>query len=263
MTIAYFYAQFTIRDMVDIASLIFIRIVAVVSVAEGFQKRHQQIDMLNKLTMIDAVFSNELKTKFRKGLERRETVGFFLKLLGVVLLNEFIIIIFVLNVGQLVLLQYWATYCVSWYLATASNIQTSFYVRSVLLRFKLLNERIELLSLKSSRQAISYSLVNSKEGTAINQLCAMRKLYHRLWEISNLINECFKWTLLVNIVNDFLSMVANFFWLFTWFADPIPEEALGIVPNIFLSVINVIHIVLIAHNCHFAVLEVSESCTQS
>ena len=247
-----------LRDIIDVASLITIRLGALVCVTEAFLNRSQQIDILNKLAMIDATLSNELEASSRDDSESRQTLGYFRKWVSAILLNEITVAIIIIIDSNPVYLEPWLSSCVSWYLTTVGYIQTTLYVRSVLVRFKVLNKRNELLRLEVGRPDTSCSMINqSMETETIEQLSVIRKLYQNLWEVSHSINECFKWSLLVNIGNDFFRLAANLYWLFTWLANPVAADALGISPNLFWGISNVIHIVLIAHNCHFTVLEVS------
>lgn len=54
----------------------------------------------------------------------------------------------------------------------------------------------------------------NKNSSLYEQLMALKQIYGKIWDITNLINDCFGWSLLVIVTEYFIEFTSNGYWLF-------------------------------------------------
>ena len=254
--------QAPIESIVGIITLASLRFIGLIFLMEAFVKRAKHIQILNKLIAIDAIFLNQLNVPIRYNIEKRQTVGFMLTVVSLVLMIIVPSAIIVFSGQNEMPLEFWIACQPAFLWSTISYVQTIIYVKLVQFRFSLLNKQLNrLIALNANGDTIQHFLdkelmINRRiQLDDVEKLMILRRIYHQLWEVSNLINECFKWSLPVNIANDFLSLVTNLYWIFLWIIDASNTRAAYAVTKILWTIVNCMNVCLLAHNCHSAVLE--------
>lgn len=53
-----------------------------------------------------------------------------------------------------------------------------------------------------------------KNSSLYEQLMALKQIYGKIWDVTNLINDCFGWSLLVIVTEYFIEFTSNGYWLF-------------------------------------------------
>lgn len=95
--------------------------------------------------------------------------------------------------------------------------------------------------------------------TALDQLVIVRELYDRLWDLTQLINDCFGWSLLINTANDFVSVTSNCYLIFLLTKFGL-SDTMRIVSAICWTVPHVINLLGITYCCYSTIREVRDGC---
>lgn len=91
--------------------------------------------------------------------------------------------------------------------------------------------------------------------TALDQLVIVRELYDRLWDLTQLINDCFGWSLLINTANDFISVTSNCYLIFLLTKFGL-SETMRILSAICWTVPHVINLLGITYCSYSTIREV-------
>lgn len=96
-----------------------------------------------------------------------------------------------------------------------------------------------------------YENINAIHDTySFDRLIIARNLYHRLWNESNLINERFRYSMICNIGNDFVSILSNFYWIFMSLLRNNLLRNVSVFGCISWSFISIFHILTLFKTCH-------------
>lgn len=71
-------------------------------------------------------------------------------------------------------------------------------------------------------------------------------------------NECFRWSLPVNIGNDFFSLLSNLYWLFLCILRTPSLKGMSMTSCCMWSILNIMHIFVVSRECHTTVEEATK-----
>lgn len=90
---------------------------------------------------------------------------------------------------------------------------------------------------------------------ALDQLLIVRDLYDRLWDLTQLINACFGWSLLINTANDFISITSNCYLIFLLAKFGL-SDIMRIVSSVCWTIPHIINLLGITHLCSTTIKKV-------
>lgn len=150
-------------------------------------------------------------------------------------------------------MKYWGLYFIPLLLSSLKYFQFTIYaglikrklhVLVVLLRnmrIKDCNER------KNTNETVKVDLLNMHL-----EFIHIRRCLHLLWEANQLINDCFHWTLLFLIGNDFAVLVKNLYWIFFWLEKSTHIGWPSFLLSCQWSLMNISHFGIVCNVCYEA-----------
>lgn len=193
-----------------------IRVHAGVVLIESYVKRSIQLKLLEKFDEIEIIFKEKFKIKTNGDRLRRRfrqpIIGWaakFLVLLSMVLVGVFMAHSYRLLIGIAMTLP-------PLYISTLFYVQLMVYLDVLKYNIETINDRLVKLgdSPRSHWTRLNRQPVPATEMMDVpQQLIYLRICYSKTWEASVLINRCARWSLLLGINNDFVSSIANCYWI--------------------------------------------------
>lgn len=254
-----------------------VRLLEILILLEAFVKRYHEVRFLESLLQIDAILRNclHIDLKYKK-LQRDGLIKSFIWI-GIFLAIEVTII--GLWSKDTTRLYFCLTYLIPFLISSLTYYQIIIYVDLVQHRFKVLKRIISEMDANQqptnretgltpvepnycTRKVSNNLFCNDFSGKMhvnfdsafeehiFERFAIIRDVYFRLWEETTLINERFQWSMVMNIGNDFLSLLSNFYWLFMCMFHNTICEDMSITGVFMWSIINVLHIFMLSRACH-------------
>lgn len=248
-------------------SMLSIRLVACIIVAEAIFKLNKQIEFFRRIIRVDHILSHKLRIEIDYKKEQIQNN---------ILTAVWIVMCFVCIICVLIALNtinistttgFWLWYSVSFTVYSIHYHRIVLYVHLILLRYKSINQFIEkvcsiewkkaespeyFLAFKQMSQ-VGYDRI--EQPMTISQLADIRKAYQILYETTDLINDMFRWSLPLCIGIDFHQLVVNFYLTFVVLLMSTEWNAL--LMNTTWGIINIGHLICLSHACHCTRKEVS------
>lgn len=242
---------FISAKFMSVVHLIGIWISQLITLIESLIKRREQIEFLDKLREIDYIFEKKIGYSFKyKALQRN--IIFHMIGWGILYtLLESYLFLLVLDVDSKfgLFLRYWAIHMLPFSICCLRYFQIIIYVLFLKLRFKFLNK----------------ALMETKH--EIENLTLLKNVYSKLWNLSNLINQSFGLSILINIATNFISITINFYFVFLSLKmNNNPKdilEALWSYGDIFWLIPYLLNVFMLASVCHSTADIVSLICLWS
>lgn len=185
-------------NIMSVVHLIGIWISHLITLIESLIKRRQQIEFLEKLREIDYIFEKRIGYNFKYKSLQRSIIFHMIGWGSLYTLLESYLFILLLDVDYKFgrFLRNWAIHMIPFSFCCLRYFQVITYVLFLKLRFRFLNK----------------SLVETKH--EIENLTLLKSVYSKLWNLSNLINQSFGLSILINIATNFISITINFYFVF-------------------------------------------------
>lgn len=188
-----------------VGGLVFIGLLVThfLNIFQAFTSRNEQLEIYQKFDEIDFLLQNQLlvNINYRK-LRNRLFIKYFI-ILAIVLS------IHVASIASVII----SAYNVRYYLyliwpiliVRLRCIQNMFYVDLIKDKLSLMNQKLEDI-IKRNRDKMAFVLFADKlqkfdqkkdsKSSLYDQVMTLKQIYGKVWDISNLINDCFGWSLL-------------------------------------------------------------------
>lgn len=95
----------------------------------------------------------------------------------------------------------------------------------------------------------------SYDAGIFDQICIICDLHRRLWIQTNLVNERFKCSMVLNIGNDFVSLVSNLYFTFVCLKDQRSLSLIMTAVYFMNGMLHIFHISMLSRKCHHASIE--------
>lgn len=266
----------TIR-VLDGLTMLLAQFAALIILWESFKKRRVQRNFFHKINSIDFVM--EFKLGVRPDYERakktnaRRLIG-WLVVIAANFLTNFVIMSIVYDIAY----RWWAVFFASYFFCSLRYHQISTCVDVIHCRYQLLNQFINRLS-KDNRNDdddaddnvnskwpmfnVAETLMANAPVTVVNPSDSIYEKLHHLRRVCRLlssanhnVNEAFQFSIPLIIVNDFLQILINWFWILRILLRP-KIRLFHLVPPLFWTLVNFIHVVSLSATCHRATEAVS------
>lgn len=249
-------------------TMLSVRLVACVIIAESVFKLNKQTEFLQKIIRVDAILRRKLKIyiDYRKEYLQNN----ILTIIWILICSVTVIVV------QVIFLQldnktpsvFWSMYFVSLIAYSIHYHRIVLYVNFILRRYKRINQFIEKVCLFEEKNSVNFEvLMTSKKvpkvtfadhpiGQSItkSQLEDIRDAYQILYETTQMINDMFWWSLPLCIAIDFHRLVVNSYYVFIILL--MKQDPLTLLVDIFWASLNFWHLIFLAHACHSTSKEV-------
>jgi hypothetical protein len=205
----------------------------IINVLHAWFSRDEQFQIYEKFDEIDMHFQSQL----HHSIDHPAAKKMVYKKYGCLLLFMLVIQGILFSFNNKISIRYWLvlTFCV---LSLRFRcFQTLFYIDSMDLKLKLLCDKLNSLIVQNQNdnyfekmekhpsfiQVNDYHEYGSKV-SVFDQLVIMKQIYGKIWDVANLINDCFGWSLLTLITQNFIEFTCNGYWLFLALDNKLPTE---------------------------------------
>lgn len=275
-----FYVRCRFRDMyatIDIILLCGVRLIEITNATEAFLKVRHEKQLIRNFIEIDNILMNRFNIQLKSNELRLSAIKR--------LIVWFCAIGFTLG-GDLVLSQnksymffFYLTYIPPFVTASLSYFQIIIWADLIRYRLHVVNRLLHDLNHSNHNEiigsifklnGISQSLCISDLFGSLNghfdsaydarifdHISIICNLYRRLWIQTNLVNERFKCSMVLNIGNDFVSLVSNLYFTIMCLKDH-QSCTLTVAAVYFMnSIIHIFHVTMLSKTCHHATNEAS------
>lgn len=191
-----------------------------INIFQALLTRKKQNMIYQKFDEIDFLLQNQLLVNINyKSLQQKLFIKYFI--IKTLLITIHISSIVSVIINQL-FIQYYLHLILPVFIIRIRCIQNMFYVDLINEKLNLMNQKLEDINSKH-RDKMAFILFADKmqkfdrkdtKNSLYEQLLVLKQIYGKLWDVSNLINDCFGWSLLVIVTQYFIEFTSNGYWLF-------------------------------------------------
>ncbi|XP_067635484.1 putative gustatory receptor 2a [Eurosta solidaginis] len=260
-------------DTVDFIQFSGIRIVHLVIVTEAFINRHHFAEVVERVREIDRMYVRWLNVDVDNGHLHRCILRWGTIMAALYITIESFIIIAQIFSKESFLSVYFILYLVPFFIVGLRYFQIACFlsvIRQRLVKLVLTLHELDLLhGIQKLNHDLSTDFVSSEypqyrgtclENADLHRLNIIRDLYNRLWELLLLLNENYGYSICANVINDFISITANFYWVFLNFYSnsSTREEILQTTSGVLLCVPHIFNLVTFTLLCDDLSLKTTE-----
>lgn len=181
----------------------------VINILQAFTSRLDQTMIYQKFDEIDYMLQNQLLVNINYSKLRQRLILKYFIIMAVVLAIHTTSIVAVTING--LFFRYYLHLIITIAIIRIRCIQNMFYVDLIKEKLNLMNQKLEEI-ISKNRDKMAFILCadklqkfDKKDGktSLYDQLMTLKQIYGKIWDVSNLINDCFGWSLLaiVRITN--------------------------------------------------------------
>lgn len=250
----------------DILTLTLIQFTTLMIFWESYSKRDVQMNFLRKISSIDFIL--EYKVGIHPTYKKQKKI-IDQRLLRWLMLD---IVIFMINFGILfvafdISYRHWTIYYLSFVICSLRYYQITTYVDIIFHRYDQINQFINHLQpFDDNQKNVNVELVKTMENirnifhtykccSIYEKLRDVRRVCRLLNSANDNINEMFQSSFPLIIVNDFLQILINSYWVLRILLNP-HVKIFYLIPPLFWTFLNFNHVVSLANVCHHATEEV-------
>lgn len=255
----------TIRT-VDTLVMLLLQLTAGIIFYESYTKRFVQIDFLRKINSIDFIF--EYKIGISQKYEKQKQNNIFRLCRWLILdLVIFVTIFVAIWYAYVITYRWWTILYASFFICSLRYYQITTFVDIIHSRYCQINQFINKLRPdEDEHKNINVELVKTlqnlrrtdqscKSGSIYEKLRDLRRVCRSLSSANYCINEMFQWSIPLIIINDFLHILINAYWILRLLLEP-KARAFRLIPPSFWMFINLNHVISLSAVCHRATHEV-------
>lgn len=260
------HAMYAIIDIILVCG---VRLLEIVNSVEAFFKVHHEKQLMKNFMEIDNILMHRFNVDLKSNeLRPSATKRLFIWLFTVAFLLGGNLL---LSKNQSDLFFFYLTYIPPFVTASLTYLQIIIWADLIRYRLHVVNRLINHLNdrhneivrticnLKSiSRPGkMGEFFESSNDARIFNRIRIICDLHRRLWIQTNLVNERFKCSMVLNIGNEFVSLVANLYFTFISLKGHLPYSFIKTAVYFMNSVMHVFHISMLSRTCHHAFNEAS------
>lgn len=187
-----------------VGGLVFIGLLVThfINILQAFASRHEQMMIYQKFDEIDFLLQNQLLVNINYGrLRKRLYIKYFIIMSIVIAIHTTSIVSVSINGLSF---RYYVHLILPVFIVRIRCIQNMFYVDLIKEKLDLMNQKLEDI-VKKNRDKMAFIMFADKlqkfekkdtKTTLYEQLMTLKQIYGKIWDVSNLINDCFGWSLL-------------------------------------------------------------------
>lgn len=192
-----------------------------INIIQALSTRKEQAEIYQKFDEIDFTLNNKLLVninykKLRQRLMLKNSI-----IMIVVSIIQAVSVSFAIKSGNMD--SYQIHLILTNFIIRLRCIQNMFYVDLMNDKLCLINKKLEdiinrnrdkLVFIFHPVKSLKNDLSGIKNSSLYDQLMALKQIYGKIWDVTNLINDCFGWSLLVIVTEYFIEFTSNGYWLF-------------------------------------------------
>lgn len=228
------------------------RVVALVIVCESFVERKHQIAFLQQFDRMDHLFSEALGMSFDYKKIRRSTYIWMAMWLFQLIILTGLILVDILAGRPSIWMVFWLLILtLPLFLPSTRYSQIIHYIQLMGVCFEMINTKLDEFQRQTSRLNVKRSKISHQFDRPIyDDIVAMRRIYHILWESSVQLNKMFRWSLLLLIGASFFSIVVNYYRTLYWLLAPNSSHFGTVIAFFIWSVVHSFHFITLSSICH-------------
>lgn len=183
-------------------------------------KSKTQFQLIQKLSLVDRMISTKLNRCIPYRNEKRVVFTRIIVLTVIVFLTKSVFIIHALYQNNM----YSFLYCIAFSKWTMHlrAIQVLFFVFLVQTRLDLITKEIKTNQFMQINEQFEQSM--NTERTTFNQILNLKIIFGELYEIHELVNKTFGWSLLAIITQCFIDLLSNCYWVFLYVVEGVAPQ---------------------------------------
>lgn len=265
--IVYESANQTIKTF-DMITMSLAQVTALVTFFESYRQRHAQGEFLRKINSIDVILEFKIGTATDYTARSKTNIKRFLRW---IILD---ILVFVVNLITLKtdVYRWWIVLYSSFFICSLRYFQIVTCVDILHHRLSQMEQFIKNLSASDDKiESLSCDLMNIQSAFTLTQKCKKRGIYEKIVDLRRVcrlissanrkLNEAFKFSLPMLIVNDFLHIMVNSYWFLVILLSKKESDSLSLIGVFFWTVMNLNHLISLSSVCHHAAQVVEYSST--
>lgn len=172
------------------------------NILQAFASRHEQMMIYQKFDEIDYLLQNQLLVNINYvRLRKRLYLKYFI--IAVIVLAIHTTSIVSVSINKL-FFRYYLHLIISIAIIRIRCVQNMFYVDLINEKLNLVNRKLDDI-IKKNRDKMAFIIFADKlqkfdkkdsKTSLYEQLMTLKQIYGKIWDVSNLINDCFGWSLL-------------------------------------------------------------------
>jgi 7tm Chemosensory receptor len=234
-----------------VETLVFIGVIftSLINIMQAWLTRAEQLQIYEKFDEIDDHIQDQVHHLIDHAVAKRQIYRKYALILLLLLIIQSVFYAYNVNLNSI---RYWLTLTFPVVTLRLRCLQILFYLDSIDLKLQLLcdmlrilvvqnqsddylKKRDKMLSFKQINEYYDYGPKKMSKVSVFDQLVIMKQIYGKIWDISNLINDCFGWSLLVLIAQNFIEFTCNGYWLFVAAFDQKLPTAIIFGNNVFIK----------------------------
>lgn len=267
--------EYQLVAVIDTVLICGVRLLEIIILLEALMKRKLDKTLIENFEIIDKMMKERLKIDMDFQHFYRKNLIYLICWIGIFLSISATIIY--LSVGDLNYVYFRLTYFVPFFLSSLAYYQINLWINLIQRHFRILKTFISHLecdttkhptkmanSLETFQSTLAtdyHRIINLNSNLSYNSailikhFIIVRDLYNRLWIQTNLVNERFRWSTILMIGNDFISLLSNFYWMLICMLHYSMCRDMSITACFLWSLLNILHIFLLCGTCHKTVDE--------
>lgn len=268
--------EYKIIAAIDTVLISGIRLVEISILVEAFLGRANEKRFIKNLIEIDEILRIRFNIDMKYGDLRRS--AFKLSIIWICIFVFAQGIILYLAYGSSAYFYFCLTYLPPFLTSSISYFQIITWTNLIRYRFCVLNRLINDMARDSHCDQVNWIPMKGFRNMFVNEVAGktyknynpmyeahlfdhfvtIRSIYHRLWNQTDVINRRFRCSMVVNIGNDFVSLLSNFYWMFMCMLRPNVTLNISVVGSFLWSLINIFHISMLCKICHNTAKQASQ-----
>lgn len=252
--------------ILDVTTVFLVQMTTLIVFIESYKKRFVQMNFLRQINTIDFILEYKIgiRPDYAKG--KRTTIKLLCRWF-ILSISIFIVNFVLMYHLYAIAYRWWTVIFASFLIYSLQYHQITTYVDIISQRFNLitqcLNEQthqeiswmnihVDLIKTRKKVRTISQMY---KTGDIHEKLADLKRICHLLSSANQSINEMFKWSIPLIIVNDFLQTIINSYWVLRilFSTDSIDR----LVAPLLWTLLNLNHFISLASVCHSATVQVN------
>lgn len=213
-----------------VASLVLATVIVTqtLNILQAFLNRQEQLEMVSLFTSIDVLLERQLLTRIDyKKIKNKFYVKFGVALMILLFVQIIFIVLVVNSRGN----YFWLYHAFPALSLRIRCFQNMFYVDMVTEMLRILNARLEnLIDNRESKLNLILFVDRLRERKNLNEenplyeeILLLKQIYGKVWDICNLINDSFGWSLLAITTQYFIEFTSSGYYLFLALENFLPR----------------------------------------
>lgn len=255
----------TIR-IVDTITMLMVQLTTLVIFCEAYRKRFVQKELLHTINSIDFILEYKLGIiqNHKKQKNKYERRLFYWLSLSV---SIFIANLVVTYHSFEILYRWWILVYASFFICSMRCYQIITYVDIIRNRYRQINSYIDNLQFCEQKldvedvnhvkfQNTVCTQIQTNQTTCIyDRLLDLRRVCRLMSSANQNINQMFQWSIALIVVNDFVHIMVNLYWILRIILSP-KAPIIFAVPPLLWTILNIKQVVSLSSACHYTIKEV-------